>query len=204
VKTFVIGISGGSASGKTTLAKMICKSLGKDKTNLIPLDNYYRDFVSEGFNPEMINYDNPKSIDISKLASDLKLLLSGRSVEIPGYDFEKHTRMKSGLVIIPRKYTIVEGLFLFNIRSLQSFFDLKLYVDTPEDIRFYRRMERDTKERNRSPVSVRNRYEKFVYPCHIKYVQPNLELADIIIQGDVSFYGRLHEILGLINSRRDV
>jgi len=202
MKVFIIGICGGSASGKSTLANELAGILGNDLTNLISLDNYYYDFVSKGLNPEEINYDHPKSIDISQVIDDLKLLRTGKPVEIPQYDLSTHTRKDLGFLIFPRRYLIVEGLFLFTIRSLTSLFDLKLYVNTPDDVRFQRRIERDTRERNRSLASIQDQYRNYVYPMHLKYVLPNRELADLVIQGNESFRDQLPEILRLIDDRQ--
>ena len=202
MNSFVIGISGGSASGKTTLACLISKVLGKDQTNLISLDNYYLDFVSQGFNPDAINYDTPQSIDVALLVHDLKLLLDGQPVEMPLYDFGTHTRKKSGLIFSQRHYILIEGLFLFNIKLLAPFFKLRIYVDTPDTVRLQRRIERDTRERHRSIHSVMAQYDTFVYPGHIRYVQPNRKLADLIIRGDRPFQDRMHEIIHLIDNRK--
>jgi len=204
MRSFFIGICGGSASGKTTLAGYLAEALGKKNTNHISLDNYYHDFVRLGFDPVKINYDHPESIDFTSLAFDLKQLKAGNSVDIPVYDFNTHTRTAIRKNLSCKQYIIVEGLFLFNMPLLASLFDVKIYIDTPEEVRLARRIARDTKERNRSPQSVNDQFRRYVRPMHCKFVHPNRALADRIINGDKIFTGQIHEILKLIQWRSEI
>jgi uridine kinase len=198
-KAYVVGICGGSASGKTTLAHELASLLGIDRTNFLSLDDYYIDFVSQGLDPAMINYDHPNSIDIAQLVSDLRVLIEGQSVNIPVYDFSTHTRNKTQRILIPRPFVIIEGLFLFNIAMLAPFFNVKIYVNTLEEIRIHRRMNRDIRDRNRTAESVNKQYHEFVRPMHIEFVQPNLKLADIVIDGNRAFKDQIPEIMKLFD-----
>ena len=204
MRTFITGICGGSASGKTTLANELAEALGRDNTNIIALDNYYLDFVNMGHDPATINYDHPDSIDIKGLASDLKQLQAGSSVEIPVYDFTTHTRSARRNSLFPRRFTIVEGLFLFNIPLLSPLFDIKIYIDTPEDIRLERRIDRDTKERNRTPQSVQEQFYRNVSPMHRTFVEPNRKMADLVVDGNKNLAGQIPGILKLIKLKSEL
>lgn len=195
MKTFITGVCGGSASGKTTLANLLVVTLGRKNTQLISLDNYYHDFVKLGHNPATINYDHPDSMDINSFASDLRLLRSGNSVEIPVYNYSTHTRSVNRKTIHYKPYIIVEGMFLYNIPNLAPLFDLKIYIDTPEKVRLDRRIERDAKERNRTRQSVLDQFYRDVRPMHIKFVYPNLALSDRIVNGNQPFSGQVPGIV---------
>jgi uridine kinase len=182
-KISLIGVCGGSASGKSTLAARLRESLGPANCSLISLDNYYRDFVKLGRDPSRVNYDHPDSFDIKRLSHDLKRLLGGHPTEIPVYDFKTHTRSNRQVIIHVSPYVIVEGLFLFNLNKLEITFDHKIYVNTPARIRLIRRIRRDSRERGRSIASIFWQYVRFVSPMHKLYVLPNRELADHIVDG---------------------
>lgn len=203
MRTFIIGISGGSASGKTTLANKLAEALGRDNTTLIALDNYYHDFVSLGRDPATINYDHPDSMDIKTFVSDLRQLYAGNSVEVPVYDYTTHTRTAKRNTLFYKPFIIVEGLFLFNIPELSPLFDLKIFVDSTEDVRLERRIKRDARERNRSPLSVREQFNRNVNLMHHEFVEPNRELADRIVDGNKVFTEQIPEILNLIKSKSE-
>ncbi len=198
LKPLIIGICGGSASGKTTLACDLAEALGSRKTNHIAIDNYYHDFVKLGRDPATVNYDHPDSIDLIRLAKDLEQLCTGSSIKMPVYDYTTHTRTNAGHFLTNKKFVLVEGLFLFNIPLIAHFFSVKVFIDTPEKIRLERRIARDTRERNRSPESVMKQYMEFVFPMHNTYVQPNCELADLIIDGNRTFSEQITDIVDLI------
>ncbi len=203
MKSFIIGICGGSASGKTTLANELVEALGKEHTNFLSLDDYYIDFIRKGFDPAEVNYDHPESIEIEKLAKDLRNLGQGYPTKIPVYDFITHTRSNIPRLLKYRQYIILEGLFLFNLAALTSLINLKIFIDTPDDIRLKRRMERDTRERNRSLKSVKKQYDQFVYPMYLKFVKPNQELADFVLLGNHAFKDQIPDVVKLIKLNTD-
>ena len=184
MKSHIIGICGGSASGKTTLASELARMLTDTSCTLITMDNYYKDFVAQGIDPVNVNYDIPDSFDLKLLASHLTGLKMGVPVEGPVYNFDTHTRSRQKIMLSPTGIIMVEGLFLYNIREIASLIDLKIYIETEGEIRFRRRMKRDVSERGRTPKSVIDQFEKSVQPMHEIYVKPNKVLADFVIPGD--------------------
>lgn len=180
-KPYLIGISGGSAGGKSTVAALFLKLLGKENSVRLCLDNYYRDISYHKCPEGEINFDSPTSIELELFEKQLTELKSGKSIDCPLYDFTTHTRQKETITILPKKFIVVEGLFLFNQMDLGDLFDLKLYITAPDDIRLIRRIKRDIKERGRSLDSVLEQYNASVRPMHIKQIEPNRELADIVI-----------------------
>ena len=151
---------------------------------MISMDNYYHDFVSEGIDPETVNYDAPESFDLEYFAVQLQQLKEGEQIEMPVYDFTTHSRFPDTLRIRPGKLVLVEGLFLFNIPEIADIFHLKIFMDTEKDKRLLRRLQRDTQERGRTKESVILRFNTFVQPMHKLYIVPNRALADLIISGD--------------------
>lgn len=179
----IIGIAGGTASGKTTVARKIftmSQSLGS--VVVIKLDDYYNDNSHLTLEQRrLINYDHPSSYDSQLLIKHLKMLRSGQSVDKPTYDFVEHNRAKATERIDPADVIIVEGIMIFAIPELRKLFDIKLYVHTPDDVRFIRRLTRDVNERGRSVDSVINQYLTTVRPMHLEYVEPSRVYADLII-----------------------
>ncbi len=184
MKSKIIGICGGTASGKTTLAEKIVKKL-HDKANILSLDNYYRSFSGPLEELSKINYDHPRSLDIELFSSHIKALKEKKRINGPIYDFSVHSRSEKTIKFNSKDITIVEGLFLFNIGVPDEYFDLKIFMDTPADLRFIRRLIRDRNERGRSVESVINQYLDTVRRMHEKYVEPNKELADVVFEGAV-------------------
>ncbi|MBF0715172.1 uridine kinase [Gemelliphila palaticanis] len=178
----VIGIVGGSGSGKTTVTKRIIEELTKEKVVLIEQDYYYKD-QSHMTMEERIktNYDHPDAFDNELLCSQLLDLIEGKTVEMPRYDYVNHTRSKEIVVQEPKDIIIVEGLFGLYSKTIRDFLDIKIFVDTPSDIRILRRLLRDMNERGRSVESVINQYLTSVRPMHEQYIQPTKQYADIII-----------------------
>lgn len=181
-KPKVIGIVGGSGSGKTTVTKRIIEELTKEKVVLIEQDYYYKD-QSHMTMEERIktNYDHPDAFDNELLCSQLLDLIEGKTVEMPRYDYVNHTRSKEIVVQEPKDIIIVEGLFGLYSKTIRDFLDIKIFVDTPSDIRILRRLLRDMNERGRSVESVINQYLTSVRPMHEQYIQPTKQYADIII-----------------------
>lgn len=179
----IIGIAGGTASGKTTLSKKIFKlSEPLASVELIKLDDYYHDLSHLTIEErKAINYDHPSAYDSKLLIQHLNLLKQGISIKQPTYDFVKHNRSDIVKDINPVNVIIVEGIMLFAIPELREMFDIKLFVQTPDDIRFIRRVSRDINERGRTLDSVINQYLTTVRPMHNQFVEPSKQYADIII-----------------------
>ncbi|MBN1599655.1 MAG: uridine kinase [Bacteroidales bacterium] len=191
----VVGICGGSASGKTTLAHKLCNRIGEEYCSIISMDNYYIDFPASGINPADVNYDQPESIDTELFISDITDLKNGNTIHAPAYNFTTHRREIYKSVIIPGKIIIVEGLFLYNSNRLAEIFDLKVFIDTPSDICLCRRIIRDIESRDRSFKSVLNQYISQVRPMYNKYVIPNRDMSDLIVNGECITDKDLDEIV---------
>jgi len=177
----VIGIAGGSGSGKTTVASRIISAVGEERVTYIQHDSYYKDRSNIPLEErEKINYDHPDALETSLLVRHLHKLLEGSPVEIPIY-FITHTRKPVGNIVYPRDVIIVEGILIFVEKELRELFDIKLYVDTDPDIRFIRRLKRDIEERGRTIDSVIKQYLETVRPMHIEFVEPTKRFADVII-----------------------
>jgi uridine kinase len=179
----IIGIAGGTGSGKTTVANKIrSKVIDKHSVVMIQQDYYYKDHSDiPVIEREKINYDHPDSIDIDLLVKHIKILNGGKAVDIPLYDFKTHTRMDKVQHTNPADIIIVEGILIFVKRVIRDLFDFKIFVDTPDDVRFIRRIQRDINERNRTVNSVISQYIDTVRPMHLEFVEPSKQFADIII-----------------------
>jgi uridine kinase len=179
----IVGIAGGTGSGKTTVARAIYDRVGSDRIEWISHDSYYRNF--EGLNPEEkhhINFDHPDSLETELLARHLDVLCKGAAVDVPIYDFTTHSRkLDATHHVEPRKVIIVEGILVLGEPELRKRIDIKLFVDTPADIRFLRRLMRDIKTRGRSVESVIEQYMATVRPMHEEFVEPSKRYADLII-----------------------
>ena len=182
MKPVIIGIAGGTGSGKTTVARAIYDRVGKDRIEWISHDSYYRNF--DALTPEerhKINFDHPDSLETELLARHLDVLCKGSSVEIPLYDFATHARKAATQRVEPRRVIIVEGILVLAEPELRKKIDIKLFVDTPPDIRFVRRLVRDIKSRGRTLESVVEQYLTTVRPMHEEFVEPSKRYADLII-----------------------
>jgi uridine kinase len=178
----IIGIAGGTGSGKTTVARAIYDRVGRDRIEWISHDSYYRDF--EGLSTEErhhINFDHPDSLETELLARHVDVLCKGASVEIPIYDFTTHSRKQETVRVEPRRVIIVEGILVLAEPELRKRIHIKLFVDTPADIRFMRRLVRDIKTRGRTMESVIEQYMTTVRPMHEEFVEPSKRYADLII-----------------------
>ena len=182
MKTIIIGIGGGTGSGKTSLAKGILAEYGEGEVAVIEQDSYYKD-LSHIIYEERAgqNYDHPDSIDIDLFESHLQQLLDGREIEIPTYDFSTHVRMDKTTPIRQHHVIVVEGILVLHYPQLRKLFTIKIFVDTPADIRFIRRLTRDIHERGRTPESVNKQYLSTVRPMHEQFVEPSKYYADLII-----------------------
>jgi uridine kinase len=183
VKTpVIIGIAGGTGSGKTTVARAVYDRVGPDRIEWISHDSYYRNF--DALPPEertKINFDHPDSLESELLTRHLDVLSKGSSVEVPVYDFATHSRKADTQRVEPRKVIIVEGILVLAEPELRKRINIKLFVDTPADIRFVRRLTRDIESRGRSLQSVVHQYLTTVRPMHEEFVEPSKRYADLII-----------------------
>lgn len=178
----VIGIAGGSGSGKTTVAQGILQRVGADRISFLQHDSYYKDLG--GLPPTQhseINFDHPNSLESELLIEHIASLRDGKSIEVPIYDFSTDSRTSRTFTIQPRNVIIVEGILIFTEAALRNMFDVKIFVDTDSDLRFIRRLERDITERGRSTESVIKQYLSTVRPMHLEFVEPSKRYADIII-----------------------
>jgi len=181
-KTLIIGVAGGTGSGKTTVARSILERLKAADAALIPQDAYYRDRSTLSMEERAdINYDHPEAIDIELLQDHLKRLKQGEAVQRPVYSFVTHTRLEDTVVIEPCDALILEGILVLADDLLRELMDVKIYVETDDDIRFIRRLKRDIRKRGRSVESVIEQYLDRVRPMHLEFVQPSRRYADIII-----------------------
>lgn len=182
MRPVIVGIAGGTGSGKTTVARAIYDRVGNEKIEWISHDSYYRNF--EGLSPHEkhhINFDHPDSLETELLARHLDVLVKGAAVEVPIYDFTTHSRKAETQRVEPRRVIIVEGILVLAEPELRKRIDIKLFVDTPPDIRFVRRLMRDITTRGRSVESVIEQYVTTVRPMHEEFVEPSKRYADLII-----------------------
>jgi uridine kinase len=178
----VIGVAGGTGSGKTTVAQEILKRAGTKQISLIQHDAYYRDLSDLPLAQRaMQNFDHPDALDNKLLIAHLKQLKTNQAVEIPVYDFTTHTRTTQTKRVEPYRVVLLEGILIFADEALRRMMDVKIYVDTDADIRFIRRLQRDLAERGRTMDSVIHQYLATVRPMHEEFVEPSKRYADIII-----------------------
>ncbi|MDB4947644.1 MAG: Uridine kinase [Gemmatimonadetes bacterium] len=182
MKPFLIGIAGGTGSGKTTVAKRIYESLHLDSAVFIDHDAYYKE---AGHLPleerRLINFDHPDSLDNDLLIEHLEALIAGRPIAKPEYDFVAHTRAPHSTPVEPRDVILVDGILLFVDARLRDMFDLKIFVDTDADVRFIRRLRRDIEVRGRALDSIIEQYLGTVRPMHFEFVEPSKRYADVIL-----------------------
>jgi uridine kinase len=180
--SIIIGVAGGSGSGKTTVVKSIVRSLGKGQVTVVHHDSYYRD-ASHLSSDERhaINYDHPDALETELLVAHLEQLRSGQAVEVPTYDFTTHSRLAETETAEPRKVIIVDGLLILWDKRIRDLMDIKVFVDTDADIRFIRRLSRDLEERGRAAESVIKQYLATVRLMHLEFVEPSKRYADLIM-----------------------
>jgi len=181
----IIGIAGGTGSGKTTVVNQIMHELPADEVAVISQDSYYRQNDQLSYEDRTkINFDHPKSIDFELLVAHLEILRKGEVIEQPVYSFVTHNRTKDTIKTHPRKVIIVEGILVFTNKSLLDLFDIKIYVHADSDERLIRRIRRDILERGRDIEEVLDRYQKTLKPMHEQFIEPTKAYADIIIPND--------------------
>src|SRR5438270_1687363 len=178
----IIGISGGTGSGKTTVAQKIIAPVGNDNVVYLQQDSYYRNLGDMPLDlRHRVNYDHPDAFDTDLLINHLEALRAGESIEQPIYDYPTHSRRSETIHVGPRPVIIVEGILVFVNSQMRALMDLKIFVDTDADIRFIRRLDRDVHERGRTVESVIVQYTTTVRPMHLQFVEPSKRYADIII-----------------------
>ena len=180
-KVMVIGIAGGTGSGKSTITRRLMQRFGNDVT-AISYDNYYKAQHEIPFEERIkVNYDHPDAFDTERFLKDLRALKAGRTVQCPVYDFSIHDRLEQTKTVRPAKVILVEGILIFASQELCDEMDIRLFVDTDADVRILRRIVRDVRDRGRSLESVVNQYLNTVKPMHEQFVEPSKKRADIII-----------------------
>ena len=181
-RTITLAVAGGSGSGKTTVARVILDRIGQEKISYIPHDSYYREL---GELPReqraLINFDHPDSLDSELFIEHIKMLQNGQTIHMPVYDFSTHTRTDEVVVVPAHPVILVEGILIFADERLRELFDVRIFVDTDDDVRLIRRLQRDVRERNRSYETVINQWMSTVRPMHQKFVEPSKRYAHVII-----------------------
>ena len=181
-RPLVIGICGGTGSGKTTITGRIIEALSESNVVVLEQDNYYKGFEELTFEQRVkVNFDHPDSMDTPLLAEHVKRLRSGEPIERPTYDFANFRRLGETVRIEPRSAIIIEGILIFESRALRDLMDIKIFVDTDADLRFIRRLVRDIRERGRTMEMVVEQYMTTVRPMHLEFVEPSKRHADVII-----------------------
>jgi uridine kinase len=182
LQSMIIGISGGTGSGKTTVAQKIISSIGESNAVYLQQDSYYRNLEDMPLDQrQRVNFDHPDAFDGSLMLNHLEELRAGKSIDRPVYDFVTHSRKKEKIHVDPLPVVIVEGILVFFDAEMRSLMDLKIFVDCDADIRFIRRLERDIHARGRSAESVIEQYLSTVRPMHLQFVAPTMRHADIIL-----------------------
>ncbi|MDD5866326.1 uridine kinase [Lachnospiraceae bacterium YH-ros2228] len=178
---YVVGIAGGSASGKTTIVSMIKEAFGEDIV-VISHDSYYKAHDELPFDERSrLNYDHPNAFDTNRMISDIKRLKNNEEIDVPVYDYTIHNRTDQTIHVVPKKVIIVEGILILENAGLRDLMDIKVFVETDADERLMRRIRRDVTERGRSVESILNQYAQTVKPMHEQFVEPSKKYADIII-----------------------
>ena len=194
----VIGIAGGTGSGKTTLMKNIVSRFEGDVT-VLSHDNYYKRHDELTYEERsQLNYDEPDALETDLMAAHLEALRRGEAIDCPVYDFTAHNRSDETVLILPRKVIIVEGILIFENEPLRNLMDIRIFVDTDADVRLCRRIQRDVTKRGRTLESVLHQYQQTVKPMHEKYVEPSKKYANIVVPEGGKNYVALDMIMGRI------
>lgn len=181
-RPIVIGVAGGTGSGKTTVSQAILSRVGPERIAFLQHDSYYCDLSHLSVEERAtVNFDHPSSLDNALLAAHLRALVAGKAVEVPIYDFTRHNRRPEPMIVTPHPVVLVEGILIFAEPALRDLMDAKIYVDADADMRFIRRLKRDIVERGRSIEAVIEQYLTTVRPMHLEFVEPTKRYADIII-----------------------
>lgn len=198
----IIGIAGGTGSGKTTVVNKIVQHLPEGEVCVIPQDSYYKSTDNLSFEERTkINFDHPRAIDFDLLIQHLKALKKGKTINQPVYSFATHNRTKDVIKTHPKKVVIVEGILIFNNEELRNLFDIKIFVHADTDERLIRRLRRDILERGRDVEEVLNRYQITLKPMHQQFIEPTKNFADIIIPNDRHNTVAIDIVRSVINER---
>jgi len=194
----VIGIAGGSGSGKTTVANVILHRVGADRIAYLAHDAYYRDLTHLPYPQRVeVNFDHPESVETELMIQHILQLKAWQGIDLPIYDFTTHSRTEKTVRIDPQRVILVEGILIFAERALRDLFDVKIFVDTDSDIRLIRRIQRDITERGRTTETVIKQYLRTVRPMHLEFVEPSKRYADVIIPE-----GGFNEVaMGMVTTR---
>ena len=191
MEPFLVGIAGGTSSGKTHLARHILATLGNRQTVLVQQDAYYRDLADHGGKaPAEINYDHPDALEMDLLARHITLLKEGRPIHRPVYDFETHRRQVNRVVVEPHAVVVIEGILLLHDPEIRSQFDFRVFIDADGDVRLIRRLVRDCEERGRTVGSVLEQYTDTVRPSYLRFIEPTRRYADIIVNNSDDAIGQ--------------
>ncbi|MBX7055670.1 MAG: uridine kinase [Pyrinomonadaceae bacterium] len=198
----IIGICGGTGSGKTTIARAIVDAVGAEQVVLVEQDSYYRNLADMPLDERhQANFDHPDSLDSDMLVNHILRLKQGLAVEMPMYDFATHTRSDRIEVIEPKPVVIVEGILIFAEPRVLDLLDVRIYVDTPDDIRLMRRLRRDSTERGRTFERTLEQYERTIRPMHFEFVEPSKRHADVIIPEGGQTSVSVELLCGLVRER---
>lgn len=182
VRPVVLGVAGGSGSGKSTVVREVCRSLGEDVASVLHHDSYYRDLAHLPFEARVtVNFDHPDALETELMVEHLHALLRGMPVEVPTYDFSTHTRATRKELLHPTPVVVVDGILVLADARLRATMDLKVFVDTEPDIRLLRRIRRDVMKRGRTADAVIAQYEATVRPMHLEFVDPSKRFADLVV-----------------------
>lgn len=177
-----IGVAGGSGAGKTTVSRVILERLGAERVAYVPHDSYYRDLSDLPHDQRAaINFDHPNSLDSDLFIEHVRQLQDGEAIKMPVYDFTTHSRKEGFQHVPPQPIILVEGILIFTEARMRELFDVRVFIDTDQDIRFIRRLQRDINERGRSVESVINQWLQTVRPMHLEFVEPSKRYAHVII-----------------------
>ena len=200
----VVGIAGGTASGKTTVARKIVDAVHASKVAFLEQDSYYRDLSDVALEERAhFNFDHPDAFDVEKMVAHLQALKEGRGVDVPIYDFSRHTPKAETMRIEPAPVVMIEGILVLGIEPVRRLLDVKIFVDTDDDVRALRRVERDVKERGRTLASVIEQYFRTVRPMHRGFVEPSKRYADIVIPHGGSNDVAIDMVAGAVRARLD-
>jgi uridine kinase len=202
MKPYIVGVAGGSGSGKTYFARELQRKLGIDNCSILYQDNYYID-QSHRFDGDggSVNFDHPDSLEFTLLAKHLSKLKKGESVEVPLYEFATHKRLEKTLPFKPSKIILVDGILILNSPEVREQLDEAIFFDTPEELRFERRLHRDVNERGRTPEGVRKQFELQVRPMHNQFVEPSKKFAHTIVHDLGEYEETLKEFVMRLSSK---
>lgn len=195
VAPLVLGVSGGSGSGKTTFCDKLVELVGPSQVAFLRQDDYYRDLSHLQIDQRaQCNFDHPDSIEFPLLCTHLDLLSAGHQIAVPQYDFKTYTRTRIQRIVSPRPIVVLEGILIFSDSALVSRIHHKIYIDAGEEVRYLRRLRRDVRERGRTPESVSQQFQDTVRPMHEQFVEPSKDISDRIVSGESPFEPVLMEL----------